>query len=270
MSLGRAISWSVFWIGAALAFALALAVYRGPGDAQLFLAGYVLEKSLSVDNLIVFVAIFSYFRIVPAQQPRILNLGIIGAVVLRAVFVALGSGLLVLAGPYTSFNFGLIVIWSAVKMLRSGGDDETVEYEAQWFVRLARKLHTAPAFLCLVAIEISDIIFSFDSVPAVIALVQDPLIVYASVMFAVLGLRSLYFVLNALLRYLAYLGHAVIAILFFVGVKLCLHAVSELTSTSAFDALNVSPATNLAIVLGLLSLGVIASVILPSKSEVAP
>lgn len=265
MSLRRAISWSLFWVGAAFAFAWLLTVIRDAETAQLFLAGYVLEKSLSVDNLMVFAAIFSYFRISSTQQPRILNLGIIGAVVLRAIFVALGSGALLLIGPSAGLVFGLIVLWSAVKMLGmgSGDDDEETDYNTLWFVRLARKLHTAPAFLCLVAIEISDIIFAFDSVPAVIAVVQEPLIVYASVMFAVLGLRSLYFVLDALMGYLVHLEKAVIGILFFVGAKLTLHSASELTGANV-DYLNVSPMMNLAIVLGALSLGVIASIMLPN------
>lgn len=259
MSLKRAIAWSMFWVGAALAFAAALAVTRDAATAQLFLTGYVLEESLSVDNLMVFTAIFAYFRIPAAQQPMILRWGIIGAVVFRFVFVMLGAGVLLLVGPWAGIVFGVIVLWSAVKMLTMSEGDDGTDYEAKWFVKLARRFSTTPWFICLVAIEISDIIFAFDSMPAVLSVVREPLIVYSAVLFAVIGLRSLYFVLEALLAYLKHLGTAVIAVLFFVGAKMLANSVAELTGIDALNVLHVSPAMNLVIVLGALSLGVAAS-----------
>jgi tellurite resistance protein TerC len=262
MSLRRAILWSLFWVGAALCFALALSLWNPPG-AQLFLAGYALEKSLSIDNLMVFAAIFAYFGIAPHEQPRILYLGILGVIVLRFIFVALGAGALMLAGPVAGAVFGSLVIWSAVGMLGMGKDgDSDVDYDAKWFVRLARAVSVTPAFVCLVAIEISDIIFSFDSMPAVISLVQAPIIVYAAVMFAVLGLRSLYFVLIVLMQYLVHLEKAVIALLFFIGTKMLLHSFAALADAPRLlRAVDLSAGANLIIVLGTLALGVIASLV---------
>jgi tellurite resistance protein TerC len=255
ISVGDAARWSVFWIALALLFYGYLAVRFSKDWADLYLAGYVLEKSLSVDNLMVFMAIFASFGIKGVLQHRILYWGIIGALVLRAVFVAAGTGLF-LASPYVGFLFAAFVIWSAVKMLQSGGDDdeEIEDYSNHWSVRLTGKLmpiytrlhvdrffvkhdeviargmesattrsglrYATPAFLCLMAIETSDIAFAFDSVPAVIAMTQEPLLVYAAMIFAILGLRSLYFVLAALTKYLVHLEKAVIALLFFIGIKM--------------------------------------------------
>lgn len=263
MSLRRAILFSVSFVFLALSFAVILALIKGEETASLFLAGYVLEKSLSIDNLLVFAAIFSFFKIKDTDQPFILNLGILGAIVLRAFFILLGAGALLLAGSYTGVLFGLIVIWSAFKMLKGQDDEGEEDYEKKWFVKLAKKLGTSPSFLCLVSIEVSDIIFSFDSMPAVFSITQDPLLVYSSVMFAVLGLRSLYFVLSALMKYLIHLEKAVIVILFFVGFKMTIHSLSVLFNT--ID-LKVNPLTNLAVVLGLLLAGVLASILLPRKA----
>lgn len=201
ISVGDAARWSVFWIALALLFYGYLAVRFSKDWADLYLAGYVLEKSLSVDNLMVFMAIFASFGIKDVLQHRILYWGIIGALVLRAVFVAAGTGLF-LASPYVGFLFAAFVIWSAVKMLQSGGDDdeEIEDYSNHWSVRLTGKLmpiytrlhvdhffikhddviargmesattrsgllYATPAFLCLMAVETSDIAFAFDSVPA--------------------------------------------------------------------------------------------------------
>ncbi|VEH65207.1 Inner membrane protein alx [Rodentibacter pneumotropicus] len=221
--------------------------------ADLYLAGYVLEKSLSVDNLMVFMAIFASFGITGKLQHRILYWGIIGALIFRAVFVVIGAGLFA-ASPYVGFIFAAFVIWSAVKMLTAGeNDDEEIEdYSNHWSVRWTGKLiptytklfgerfivrhaelnaqqissitrkglrYATPAFLCLMAIETSDVAFAFDSVPAVIAVTQEPLLVYAAMIFAILGLRSLYFILAALTKYLVHLEKAIIALLFSLASK---------------------------------------------------
>lgn len=265
MTLRRATLWSCFWIATALCFSAFLYMWRGQDAATLFLAGYVLEKSLSVDNLMVFAAIFSYFRIKAQYQPAVLYWGIIGAVVFRAIFVTIGAGSLLLAGPIIGIGFGALVLWSAFKMLAlDDGGSEDVDYANTWYGKITRKLlppsavKIAPYAMCLVAIEVSDIMFSFDSIPAVIAVVRDPLLVYASVMFAVLGLRSLYFVLAALMRYLVHLGKAVIVLLFFVGMKLMVYSAAELLGQHLPE---IAPATNLGIVIGVLTVGVVASFI---------
>ncbi|WP_432481435.1 TerC/Alx family metal homeostasis membrane protein [Moraxella sp. ZY200743] len=296
ISIKDASLWSVFWIGLAMLFYSYLWWRFTPEFANLYLAGYVLEKSLSIDNLMVFMAIFSSFGIAGKLQHRILYWGIIGALAFRAIFVAIGTGLFV-ASPWVGFLFSAFVIWSGFKMLQGSDDDskEIEDYSNHWSVRLMGKFtpiysrlfgdkffvkhgelnaeqlavttrkglrYATPAFLCLMAIETSDVAFAFDSVPAVIAITQEPLLVYAAMIFAILGLRSLYFVLAALTKYLVYLEKAVVALLFFIGFKMGLqswnHAISD-------TGIHISANTSLIIVLSVLASGVIASFIFPEK-----
>lgn len=290
--------WSVFWIGLALAFYGYLWIRFDKSWADLYLAGYVLEKSLSIDNLMVFVAIFASFGITGKLQHRILYWGILGALVFRAIFVVIGTGLFA-ASPYVGFLFAAFVIWSGIKMLQNSGDDdeEIEDYSSHWSVRWTKKIYpiytklfgdrffvkhselnedkklsitrqglryATPAFLCLMAIETSDVAFAFDSVPAVIAVTQEPLLVYASMIFAILGLRSLYFILAALTKYLVHLEKAVIALLFFIGIKM---GIQSWNHTFGDTGIHISPNTSLFIVLGVLTLGVIASFLFPNKKE---
>ncbi len=298
ISVKDAALWSIFWIGLALCFYVYLWVRFDSEWADLYLAGYVLEKSLSIDNLMVFVAIFASFGITGKLQHRILYWGIIGALIFRAIFVVIGTGLFA-ASPWVGFVFAAFVIWSGWKMLRSGNDDEEEieDYSNHWSVRLTGKLmpiytklfgerffvkhsemnaeqivsttrqglkYVTPAFLCLMAIETSDVAFAFDSVPAVIAVTQEPLLVYAAMIFAILGLRSLYFILAALTKYLVHLEKAVIALLFFIGAKMGLQSWNHAIGDTGF---HISPNTSLFIVLGVLAIGVIASFIFPEKEE---
>ncbi|MDR2187666.1 MAG: TerC/Alx family metal homeostasis membrane protein [Azonexus sp.] len=301
ISVGNATKWFIFWIVLALLFYVYLWLRFSKGWADLYLTGFVLEKSLSVDNLMVFMAIFASFGIKGGLQHRILYWGILGALVFRAIFVAIGTSLF-LASPYIGFLFAAFVIWSAVKMLQSGSEGEEIEdYSDHWSVRLTRKLmpiytrlhqqrfimrhdeiiaqdalnavtrngvrYATPALLCLMAIETSDIAFAFDSVPAVIAVTQEPLLVYAAMIFAILGLRSLYFVLAALTKYLVHLEKAVICLLFFIGAKMALQSWNHTIGDTGFD---LSPGTSLLIVLGVLAAGVVASLIFPEKPEELP
>jgi tellurite resistance protein TerC len=302
ISLGDAARWSVFWVALSLAFYVYLRFRFSSTWADLYLAGYVLEKSLSVDNLIVFIAIFSSFAIKSALQHRILYYGIIGALIFRAIFVVIGTGLFH-ASPWVGFVFAAFVIWSAIKMLQQSDDEEDIEdYSDHWSVRLTGKLipvytklhldrffirhaqlpdheagseqassttrkgllYATPAFLCLMAIETSDIAFAFDSVPAVIAVTQEPMLVYAAMIFAILGLRSLYFVLAALTKYLVHLEKAVIGLLFFIGAKMALESWNRAVSDTGW---HISPGWSLAIVLGMLFAGVVASLLFPGKEE---
>jgi tellurite resistance protein TerC len=300
ISLADAARWSVLWVALALAFYGYLWVRFSPEWANLYLAGYALEKSLSVDNLIVFMAIFSSFGMKNALQHRILYYGILGALVFRAIFVVIGTGLF-MASPWVGFLFAAFVIWSAIKMLQQSDDDDEVEdYSNHWSVRLTGKLmpvytklylnhffvrqheleragknddasvtrkgllYATPAFLCLMAIETSDVAFAFDSVPAVIAVTQEPLLVYAAMIFAILGLRSLYFVLAALTRYLVHLEKAVIGLLFFIGAKMALQAWNHAISDTGID---ISPGWSVTVVLVMLAGGVIASMLFPEKQD---
>ena len=247
ISLKQAVLWSIFWIGVAAAFGGYLYFTAGSEVASLFFAGYILEKSLSIDNLFVMAAIFSWFRIPEIYRHRVLYFGIIGAVIFRLVFVTVGAGLLMIS-PWMEFIFAVAVAYSAVMMMKKGEEGEEMQdysnhlaYRAvyrffpvfprllghSFFVRnseisaqisadekaklqnqiskLNAKWIATPLFLCLCVIELSDVMFAFDSVPAVIAVSRDPLIIYSAMIFAILGLRTLYFVLEALKDYLAYL-----------------------------------------------------------------
>lgn len=266
ISLKQAVFWSVFWIAVSVAFGGYLYFARGSETMSLYFAGYILEKSLSVDNLFVMMAIFSWFKIPEIYRHRVLYFGIIGAVIFRLVFVAVGTSLLGIS-PWMEFVFATMVAYSTIMMMKKGDDSEEIEdysnhlaYRAvyrffpvlprllghSFFVKnseisaqisadekaklqnqiseLNAKWIATPLFLCLCVIELSDVMFAFDSVPAVIAVSKDPLIVYSAMIFAILGLRTLYFVLEALKDYLAYLEKVVIALLFFIAAKLALNA----------------------------------------------
>lgn len=301
ITIANAIGWSVFWIVMALGFYSYLRVRFGAEYASLFLAGYVLEKSLSVDNLMVFMAIFASFGIKNALQHRILYFGILGAIILRMIFIGLGTSVFALS-TWVEFVFAAIVAWTGYKMLTEISEEEIKDYSDHWSVRLTRKIlpiyprlyqnhflvsHThyqdhkrqddsltvtweaaryaTPMLLCLVCIEVSDIIFSFDSVPAVIAVTREPLLVYTSVIFAILGLRSLYFVLVVAAKYLCHLEKAVAVLLFFIAGKLAVQASNRLFDWPGY---HISPNTSLTIILSVLALGVVASLVFPEQELV--
>jgi tellurite resistance protein TerC len=277
VSLKSAVKWTLIYVFAATAFAVALAFYHSVEYGSLFLTAYVMEKALSIDNLIVFGFIFADFGIPERYQHKILHFGIAGAATLRLIFVVIGTGFLALIGRPMEAIFAAFIFWSAVKMMKGGDDGDAEEYAPtdhshRWYVIWANKIfrttgdatvpvffrkmppmmqsHATPYFLCLIAIEVADVMFATDSVPTVIAVAKDPIIVYPAMMFAILGLRSLYFVLNALKRALIYLEKAVLFVLIFIGCKLALHA--------AFN-LEVNPYLSLVIVLATLGVGVGAS-----------
>ena len=277
VSARNAALWTCVWIALALVFAGYIGYSFGAEQVQLFLTGYLLEKSLSVDNLFVIMAIFGSFSIKDAFQHRVLYYGVLGALVLRLIFVAAGSSLVAMFGPYALAGFGIFVLWTAWKMwqsMRSGHKDEIVDYSEHWAVRYTRRfipvhnqLHghdffvkapdsagkliwkATPLFLCLVVVELSDVMFAFDSVP-------DPFLVYTSNVFAILGLRSMYFLLAAGKRYLRHLEKSVIAILAYIGIKMML---------DVLGVIHISPLISLAVVMGLLAVGVIASLV-PEKA----
>ncbi|MCT6875500.1 TerC/Alx family metal homeostasis membrane protein [Frischella perrara] len=304
ISLRSAILWSVFWVIISLLFAVYLFYSYGSEVGSLFITGYALEKVLSIDNLFVMMAIFSWFSIPSKYWHRILYWGIIGAIIFRGIFVIIGTGLLSL-GSYVELIFAFVVGWTAVMMLKNDDNDEEIEdYSQHLAYRLVKRIFpvwpkiyghnffinkkqvneelakpenkdlvinsgakatifATPLFLCLAVIEISDVMFAFDSVPAVIAVSREPLIIYSAMMFAILGLRSMYFVLDALKRYLVHLEKSVMVILFFIALKLFLNATDHLWG----HGYNISASTSLIIVLTILALGIIASLLFPSKSE---
>lgn len=286
--------WSCVWITLALSFYAYLFLRHSPQQASLFLSGYVLEKALSIDNMMVFVAIFASFNIKGILQHRILYFGIIGALLFRALFVAAGTWIFGIS-HWVEAIFAAIVLWTGVKMFMGSEEgDDTEDYSDHWSVRLTNRImpvtprlighhfvvsrkhaedvahkegfslpkravmYATPMLLCLMCIEISDVIFSFDSVPAIIAVTKEPFLVYASVIFAILGLRNLYFMLPAAAKYLVHLEKAVALVLVFIAAKL---------AGSAFGLFTINHLISLAVVLGLIAGGVIISLIFPSKKE---
>ncbi|BAP43476.1 TerC/Alx family metal homeostasis membrane protein [Pseudomonas sp. 21LCFQ02] len=302
ITLTQASLWSIFWVAISVAFGVFLYFQHGSEVSTLFFTGYALEKVLSVDNLFVFMALFAWFKIPDGLRHRVLYWGIMGAIVFRGIFVAIGTGLLAL-GPWVEVVFAIIVAWTAIMMLRAGDDDdEEIDYSQHMAYRFAKKLFpvwpklhghnffvrrsvleeeikkpenagitlaakgalfATPLFLCVVVAEISDVLFAFDSVPAIIAVSREPLIVYSAMLFAILGLRTLYFVLEALKRYLVHLEKAVIALLFFIAFKLGLNATDHIFG----HGYGISPNTSLIVVMVVLAIGILASVLFPAKDE---
>lgn len=296
ITLRSACLWTLFWIALAVCFGLYLYIHHSPEMASLFFTGYALEKVLSVDNLFVMMAIFSWFAIPDAYRHRVLYWGVLGAIVFRGIFVFIGTELLSL-GPYMEIVFALVVGYTAVMMLKKKDRDEEIhDYSNHIAFRMVRRffpvwprleghaffLHkdraletskkdnipveglgrhcayaATPLFLCLAVIEVSDIMFAFDSVPAVIAVSREPLIIYSAMIFAILGLRSLYFVLACLSGKLIYLEKAVISLLFFITFKLLMGGLNHIFGIG-FD---ISPNMSLCIVLTMLFVGVVLSLL---------
>ncbi|HIV66549.1 MAG TPA: TerC family protein [Candidatus Mailhella excrementigallinarum] len=275
--------WTAGWVSLALLFCGYIGYTEGADQAQLFLAGYLLEESLSVDNLFVMMAIFGSFSVPDHLQHRVLFYGILGAIVMRLIFVAAGSSLVAMFGPYALAGFGVFVIWTAWKMFQAMYKEkkEIVDYSEHWAVRWTQKFipvhprlnghdffvrepsngrliwKATPLFLCLVVVEISDVMFAFDSVPAIIAITSDPFLVYTSNIFAILGMRSLYFLLAAAKRYLRHLEKAVIVILAYIGTKMLLDVAG---------VVHIPAMVSLGVVVSLLAIGILASFI-PEKAK---
>lgn len=237
VSFRQALTWSLLWISLALAFNVGIYAFFGQSKALEFFAGYVIEKSLAVDNLFVFIMIFGYFKVRDEHQARILKWGIIGALVLRALFIFVGIELLT-AFHWMFYLFGALLLFTAWKMAFCG--DEEVHPDKNLLVRLARRLFpvtkrvrgdwffkrrkgllvASPLFLALVMVESSDVLFAIDSIPAIFAVTLDPFIVYTSNVFAIMGLRSLYFLLASVMGMFVYLKLGISFILAFVGGKM--------------------------------------------------
>lgn len=251
VSLKTAGIWSSVYVSSALLFALFLLMHDGKDSASRFVSGWAIEKSLSIDNLLVFGAIFVYFGIQPKLQYRVLHMGIIGSVFLRLLFVSAGLFMFFVFGRLLDIVFGIFVIITAAKIETDGdGPVPDIDHNQRWYIRWTKRFlpvspdpsekffvrtsrwslkavpTATPMFLCLIAIEITDIMFAFDSVPAVIGITKSTMLSYAAIMFAVIGLRSLYFVLDALTRYTVYLQSAIMIVLMIVGLKLIVHGVT--------------------------------------------
>lgn len=237
VSVREALVMTCVWIGLALAFNVGVYFLFGTERALEFLAGYVLEKALSVDNLFVFIVVFSVFAVPPALQHRVLFWGILGALILRAIFIVLGAALLQ-QFHWLLYVFGAFLVYTGIKLLVQ--QDEEVEPERNPIFRLFRRFipsvsdyrgarftvveggrrFATPLLLVLVAIEATDVLFAVDSIPAIFAVTTDPFIVYTSNIFAILGLRALYFALAGMMGQFHYLKVGLSFVLVFVGAKM--------------------------------------------------
>jgi tellurite resistance protein TerC len=281
LSVKQALFWTAVWICVAMSFTIVvygLYEYRWLGfepgqgvvdgaDAVVqFITGYLLEWSLSVDNIFVMALIFAYLRIPTHYQYRVLFWGIVGAIVLRGLMIAAGTALLHYF-DWMFYVFGLILLVSALRMLRDGDEEPDLEQSfparlvrrfvpvvpdldrARFFVRREGKLFATPLFVALVMVELTDVVFAVDSIPAILAVTRDPFLVFSSNAFAILGLRSLYFAVAGLMAMFRYLKYSLVLILAFVGMKMLL--------VSQFHVPNL---ISLGIILGTLGIGILASI----------
>ncbi len=261
------------WVSLALLFGGAIWLFEGPQHALAFYTGYVLEYSLSIDNMFVFILIFSYFAIPHDLQPKALLWGILGAVVLRFIFIFVGVQLISLFS-WTIYVFGALLIFTALKMLLQKEDDEfdpsnslplkilrkfmplKTDYHGEnFFIKDAGKWFATPLFAAVLVIEMSDLIFAVDSIPAVLSITQDTFLVYSSNIFAIIGLRSLYFLLSGMAGKFPYLKYGISVILFFVGVKMLLS-----------HYVKIPILASLGVIVGLLTLSILAGKIFPPKA----
>ena len=226
------------WISLALLFGAAIWLFEGPRHALEFYTGYVLEYSLSIDNMFVFIMIFGYFAVPNELQPKVLLWGILGAVAMRFLFIFVGVQL-ISAFAWMIYVFGALLIITAIKMLMQKEDDKfdpsqsfilkvfkkimpiKTDYHGEnFFIKDNAKWFATPLFAALLVIEMSDVIFAIDSIPAILGITQDTFLVYSSNIFAIIGLRSLYFLLSGMAGKFPYLKYGISVILFFVGVKM--------------------------------------------------
>jgi len=268
----EAAAWSLTWIVLACAFAVLVYFWRGRDAAVEFTTGYVIELSLSVDNLFVFLVIFRYFRVPADHQHKVLFWGILGALVMRGVFILLGIGL-IRQFHWITYLFGGFLVYSGIKLFRQ--EDASIEPEKNPVVRLFRRwipvtedydgdrffvrragLYATPLLVVLVVVETTDLLFATDSIPAVLAITLKPFIVYTSNVFAVLGLRSMFFVLAGMMDVFHYLHYGLSVVLVFIGAKMLVA-----------EYLRIPTLVALAVVAGVLLISVLASLLHPRIQE---
>ena len=231
--------WSVFYIGVAIAFGIALIVWQGSAVGTEYFAAYLVEKSLSVDNLFVFIIILAQFAVPPGLHQRVLLFGVVLALIFRAVFIAVGAAA-ISAFAFTFVIFGAILIWTGVQLARHRNEDPdpmdnfiirrvrarvpfSEEYDGtRMFTKVDARRVATPLLLVMISIGATDLLFALDSIPATFGVTQDPYLVFTANAFALLGLRALYFLLKGLLDKLVYLSTGLAVILVFIGVKLVL------------------------------------------------
>jgi tellurite resistance protein TerC len=273
VTVKEALVWTGVWVSLALIFNLLIYSYFGEEKAVEFFTGYLIEKSLSVDNIFVIILIFSYFQVPQEYQHKVLFWGILGALVMRVIFIFSGIEL-IHRFHWLVYIFGGFLIFTGIRMLTS--DDSKIEPEKNPLIKLARRMFSVthefvgdsffvkremktwatPLFLVVILIEATDLIFAVDSIPAILAISDDPFIVYTSNVFAILGLRSLYFALSGIEKYFHYLKFGLSAILVFVGVKMCI-----------VDFFKIPVEISLIVIVFILAISMLSSVLFPKKKE---
>lgn len=278
MSVKKALLWTFFWITMAGVFNGGIYYFMGRQSALEFLGGYIIEQSLSIDNLFLFLFIFSSFGIAPRYQRRILTYGIIGAVVLRLLFIILGIKM-IQQFNWILYLFGLILVVSGIKMwFEHNNPNETKDFKnslvlrvmkkiipvtdspvgEKFFVRQGKKLFATPLLAVLVLVEASDLIFAIDSIPAVFSVTTHPLLVSSSNLFAIVGLRNMYFLLEKTQRAFHLMKYGVAVVLTFTGVKLSI----------LYFQIHIPLVTSVCIIIAVLALSIIVSVLFPAKTEI--
>ena len=237
IKIKEALIWSAVWISLALAFNYGIYVFMGKEKAIEFLTGYVIEKSLSIDNLFVFIMLFTYFNVNTKYQHKVLFWGILGALVMRAIFIFAGVAL-INKFHWIIYVFGVLLVFTGIKMLFH--KDEKIdpdknplvrlfkkffpvtdkEHGGKFFVKMNGRTFATPLFIVLLIVEFTDLIFAVDSIPAILAITNDTFIIFTSNVFAILGLRALYFALAGITKYFYYIKYGLSAILVFVGIKM--------------------------------------------------
>lgn len=273
IKLKEALIWSAVWISLALIFNYGVYVFMGKQKAMEFLTGYVIEKSLSIDNLFVFIMLFTYFKVETKYQHKVLFWGILGALVMRAIFIFAGVAL-INKFHWIIYVFGALLIFTGIKMVFQ--KEEQIEpdknplvrlfkkvfpftnedHGGKFFVKLSGKTFATPLFVVLLIVEFTDLIFAVDSIPAILAITNDTFIIFTSNVFAILGLRALYFALAGITQYFHYLKYGLSAILVFVGVKMTI-----------VDLYKIPIVTSLLVIGGILLTAIVVSVLFPKKEE---
>ena len=266
-SIKEATAWTIFYVSAAIGFGYSLGVWNTTQSRNEFFAGWITEYSLSIDNLFIFILILARFKIDKTKQQLVLLVGIIMALVLRGIFIALGSAAI---SRYTwvFFIFGAFLLYTAFKLINESGEKEWKEGRLiGWF----RKKGASPLTIVLVAIAVTDLIFALDSIPAIFGLTKDPYIVFTANAFALMGLRQLYFLIGGLMSRLIYLTKGLSIILGFIGVKLIIEAFHGIGTHILFGLHipEISLPFSLTFIIGTLVITTIASLIVSSKSKLA-
>jgi tellurite resistance protein TerC len=272
LKVREAVRWTCVWVGLAACFAILLYFWQGRTTTLEFTTGYLLELSLSVDNLFVFLLVFRYFKVPPEYQHKVLFWGIIGALVMRGIFILVGIGLM-RRFAWMSYVFGVLIVYSAIRILKQGS--ESVDPGKNPVLRLLRRalpvtesfeedrffvrrdgLYATPLLVVLVFVEITDLLFATDSIPAVMAITLNAFVVFTSNVFAVLGLRSMFFALAGTMELFHYLDYGLAVVLMFIGAKMLLAHYYTIPTLVALAVIGV-----------VLTTAVVASLLFPAKKS---